>query len=176
MTSNARTQCYDSFAVEFDRFQEALRSVTFSESSPLKQIFIKFIQTSAEMTEYEFLNRFIKVFKNQKHHFYGFLSFFDKMGSRFFSHQRAHKHTFTRPTKKCSRKGGKNPTNLGQKVNLSVYLAGFATLPCSKCRHLCTYSAHNCVLRFLSKFFEAIWISGQSSQWRTKRLICAHFP
>lgn len=158
----------------FRRRYEALR---FLESSFLKQIFIKFNRTSAEMTEYEFLNRFIKVFKNQKHHFYGFLSFFDKMGSRFFSHQRAHKHTFTRPTKKCSRKGGKNPTNLGQKVNLSVYLAGFATLPCSKCRHLCTYSAHNyCVLRFLSKFFEAIWISGQSSRWRTKRLICAHFP
>lgn len=104
MTSKDRTQCYDSVAVNFDRFQEVLRSVTFLESSLLKQIFIKYNRTSAEMTEYEFFNRFIKVFKNQKHHFYGFLSFFDKMGSRFFSHQRAHKHTFTRPTKKLFEK------------------------------------------------------------------------
>uniref|UniRef100_A0A8D8FDW3 (northern house mosquito) hypothetical protein n=1 Tax=Culex pipiens TaxID=7175 RepID=A0A8D8FDW3_CULPI len=95
-----------------------------------------------------------------------------------FSRTNAHTNTLSLdPQKNRSRKGGKNSTNLGQKVNLSVYLAGFATLPCSKCRHLCTYSAHNyCVLRFLSKFFEAIWISGQSSRWRTKRLICAHFP
>uniref|UniRef100_A0A8D8B696 (northern house mosquito) hypothetical protein n=1 Tax=Culex pipiens TaxID=7175 RepID=A0A8D8B696_CULPI len=104
MTSNARTQCYDSFEVKFGRFQEALRSVTFSESSLLKQIFIKFIRTTHKITYYEFLDRFVKVCKNQKHHFYGFLSFFDKMGSRFFSHQRAHKHTFTRPTKKSFEK------------------------------------------------------------------------
>lgn len=73
------------------------------------------------------------------------------MGSRFFAHQRAHKHTFTRPTNSFEKR--RQTFNQFRPESESLGELGGLHHP-TKRRHLCTYSAQ--LLR-ATLFVEILW-------------------